>query len=680
MTSLFVLPAPTRRNANVNANSTSTTAPPQQQQQQQQQRDLVVAYPQGNTHTPTTTRNNNNINRAPSYEQRCLAAAEFAKLTPAQRQSQSAKKLFVPRSILDFDDGGAFPEIHVAQYPKHMGNPHLLRQPQQQQQGELSSNVLNGGRRGNANRNSLDIVASSVSTTRALANVQIDASGNKDYTSLIKGGTNAQQKVYAHHSDVKGYKPSPDEVALPTQEQEAETASRTQAAINALLSDKIALSKPSGTALQNAATSQNQEEKTQFIEYTANPNAPGYNPAAAQRIIQMVPAQIDPMMPPKHKHLKAPPGPAEDFVPVLHAPPEKLTKEERMAWNIPACISNWKNARGYTIPLDKRLAADGRGLRDDSTINSNFATLSESLYLAERQAREEVRLRSLVQKRQAESERERRERELRELAMKARMDRGGVGVSGTLRGHEEDNEDDYDYVEDDSRQPQQQQRHDNVDDSAVVVPINQSEGGSEDDYNHDDNEDRYRRRNDSNVNVVEDEESRLELEKRERIRQERRKERERELRMERYKPKRGGAEEEEEEDVAIKKARLGDRDISEKIALGVHTGSGGGLGGGIDSRLYNQNAGLDSGFGADDEYATYTKPMFDREGVTSSSIYRPTRGEAAMDADEQYAKLKAGVTSRFQPDKGFSGAEGGRGAMASGPRNAPVQFEKGESK
>jgi hypothetical protein len=75
----------------------------------------------------------------------------------------------------------------------------------------------------------------------------------------------------------------------------------------------------------------------------------------------------------------------------------------------------------------------------------------------------------------------------------------------------------------------------------------------------------------------------------------------------------------------------------------------------------------------------YSKPMFDREGVTSSSIYRPTRGEGAMDADEQYAKLKESATSRFQPDQGFNGAESGGGAVG-GPRTAPVQFEKGESK
>eukprot|EP01083_Nonionella_stella_P314581 1133957_1 len=44
--------------------------------------------------------------RAPSYEQRVRAAAEFSKLTPAQRKNR--KPLFVPRSLADFDDGGSF--------------------------------------------------------------------------------------------------------------------------------------------------------------------------------------------------------------------------------------------------------------------------------------------------------------------------------------------------------------------------------------------------------------------------------------------------------------------------------------------------------------------------------------------------------------------------------------------
>jgi len=197
--------------------------------------------------------------------------------------------------------------------------------------------------------------------------------------------------------------------------------------LQALLASHTALSNPSGSAMVNAETSKNMEAKTQFIKYTPRPDAPGYNPAAAQRVIQMVPAQVDPMMPPKHKHIKAPAGPAEDPVPVLHAPPKKLSKEERDAWDVPACISNWKNSRGYTIPLDKRLAADGRGLKEHS-INSNFATLSESLYVAEKQARQEVRLRAQVQSQLAAQEKEAREEELRQLAKQARMERSGTAA------------------------------------------------------------------------------------------------------------------------------------------------------------------------------------------------------------------------------------------------------------
>jgi SNW domain-containing protein 1 len=77
--------------------------------------------------------------------------------------------------------------------------------------------------------------------------------------------------------------------------------------------------------------------------------------------------------------------------------------KEQQDWKIPPCISNWKNAKvcivffitlfdrddffkGYTIPLDKRLAADGRGLQS-THINENFAKLAEALYTADLKVR-----------------------------------------------------------------------------------------------------------------------------------------------------------------------------------------------------------------------------------------------------------------------------------------------------
>jgi SNW domain-containing protein 1 len=555
----------------------------------------------------STMKNKTKINKAPIYDQRCKAAAEISRMPSEERKK---KKLFVPRSLKDFDDGGAFPEIHVAQYPRHMGNPHL------------KSKKSGGG---------------GPSTSRAIVNVEVDKDGEISYDAIIKGGTNSDKTVYSRYEHLRGGEAKAEDVALPSAEEEAVTANRTQLALQKLLTDKTALNKPSGSAIVNANTSKDIEKNTQFIKYTPRPDAPGYNPAAAQRVIQMVPAQVDPMMPPKHQHKKAPRGPAEDPVPVLHAPPQKLTKEERDSWNVPACISNWKNTRGYTIPLDKRLAADGRGLREH-TINSNFATLSESLYVAERQARQEVRLRSQVQKKLTLQEKDRREDELRTLANQARLERSGAGggtrgldaaAAGVSAG-EAMNDDRGD------RQPQQ---------SSLSVEEN-----SEDDKPK------------SNNVGDDDDDDVVAARQRERLRKERRRERERELRQ--------------ENNTNLKKRKLEqERDVSEKIALGVHTGTGGTAD--VDSRLYNQSAGMDSGFGAEDEYNAYSKPMFDRAGVTSASIYRPTRGETEHNADESYDKLVQGATSKFQPSKGFAGAEGG-GDIQAGPRSAPVQFEKGK--
>lgn len=79
------------------------------------------------------------------------------------------------------------------------------------------------------------------------------------------------------------------------------------------------------------------------------------------------------------------------------------------------------------------------------------------------------------------------------------------------------------------------------------------------------------------------------------------------------------------------------RDISEKIALGMHKGTGKLSGEAMyDSRLFNQSAGIDSGFGGDDEYNTYNKPLFEGRSE-SSSIYRPKQDDSDIygNADDQ---------------------------------------------
>ncbi|QRW27671.1 pre-mRNA-processing protein 45 [Rhizoctonia solani] len=140
--------------------------------------------------------------------------------------------------------------------------------------------------------------------------------------------------------------------------------------------------------------------KSTFVRYTpSQQNGNGMN----QRIIKIT---------------ESPP-------PVLRSPPRKATAAEQKEWMIPPCISNWKNNKGFTIPLDKRLAADGRGLQDVH-INDNFAKFSESLFIADRHAREEVRQRSLMQQKIVEKEKAAKEEQLREMAQRARAERGGL--------------------------------------------------------------------------------------------------------------------------------------------------------------------------------------------------------------------------------------------------------------
>jgi SNW domain-containing protein 1 len=221
-------------------------------------------------------------------------------MTPAERKAKNIK-LFVPRSLEDFDDGGAFPEIHVAQYPRHLGNPHLNRRkvpPPSSSAGPNLGASSGGGADGTAG------TAAVITQSRAIVNVEVDKDGEISYDAIVKGGTNAGKTVYTKYDDLRGGEAKPEDVSLPTEQELEETAERTNAALQKLIASKTALNKPSGSAMINADTSKNIEEKTEFIKYTPRPDAPGYNPAAAQRVIQMVPQQVDPMMPPKHKHVK----------------------------------------------------------------------------------------------------------------------------------------------------------------------------------------------------------------------------------------------------------------------------------------------------------------------------------------------------------------------------------------
>lgn len=259
----------------------------------------------------------------------------------------------------------------------------------------------------------------------------------------------------------------------------------------------------------------------------------------------------------------------------------------------------WKNSKGFTIPLDKRVAADGRGLQDVQ-INDKFAQFSEALFMADRHAREEVRQRAMMQQRLAEKERAQKEDHLRQLAQQARAEKAG-GAGGRRRSRS--------------------------------GSYSGSESGSESD-------DSERERRAARRDKLRDEERKL-----------------RQSRM--------GAERR-----AQVLAREMDRDISEKIALGLAkpTQSSEGM---YDSRLFNQSSGFDSGFNEDNPY---DKPLFAAQDAITS-IYRPRAnaedddGEGA--GEQEMARIQKG--SRFGEALGRGTFKGTEEAEV---REGPVQFEK----
>ena len=311
-----------------------------------------------------------------------------------------------PRSVGDYGDGGAYPEIPVAQYPLDMG-----RKPS--------------------------------SSSNALA-VQVDAEGKVKYDAIARQGHNDKRIVHTSFQDLIPLRQRADvgEISLdrPSEEEVAAQTEKTRDALAKLVSGAVTAQKPKNVKgiMRNDPT---------YVRYTPA-NQMGDVTRKNDRVLKIVERQQDPMEPPKFKyvyvpersvrqnknlltmtvfrHKKIPRGPPSPPPPIMHSPPRKLTAEDQESWKIPPPVSNWKNPKGYTVPLDKRLAADGRGLQD-VTINDKFAQFAEALFTADRHAREEVKQRAAMQQRVAERERMEKEDQLRMLAQKAREERSMAG-------------------------------------------------------------------------------------------------------------------------------------------------------------------------------------------------------------------------------------------------------------
>ena len=71
-------------------------------------------------------------------------------------------------------------------------------------------------------------------------------------------------------------------------------------------------------------------------------------------------------------------------------------------------------------------------------INEGFSKLAESLFIADRKAREAVEARANLEKKLAAKKKEENESKLRELAQKAREERAGLRTKDRSRGDEDE--------------------------------------------------------------------------------------------------------------------------------------------------------------------------------------------------------------------------------------------------
>eukprot|EP00403_Amphidinium_massartii_P030838 CAMPEP_0178398782 /NCGR_PEP_ID=MMETSP0689_2-20121128/14947_1 /TAXON_ID=160604 /ORGANISM="Amphidinium massartii, Strain CS-259" /LENGTH=513 /DNA_ID=CAMNT_0020019549 /DNA_START=91 /DNA_END=1632 /DNA_ORIENTATION=- len=445
-------------------------------------------------------------------------------------------KSWQPQNLADFGDGGAFPELSLVQYPLEMGKTPM--------------------------------------STQKVVALNMDERGRIQWDAILKqGGAQYRLQVWARPEDAREKWSEPAELQRPTLELDEINTARTRKALELVLNG----------AIQAGLPKSREEKAPEFVRYIPNLNAPGYTPNCKERVVRITEREKDPMDPPRFKHKKVPRGPPSPPPPMMHSPARKLTAKDQQAWKIPPCISNWKNPKSCTVPLDKRLAADGRNLQD-TTINDKFAALCEDLYLAERKARQEIEMRRKMQKELRVRAAELREIQLRELAAEARQQRAQLSAKDVAEGESEE------------QAGARQQR---------MGVLNQRSREIERDQ-------------------------RLELA-----------------------GKKGK-----------KRGRGEDRDISERIALGqaaqptAHEAK-------FDARLFNQSAGMDSGFhgGDDGKNIAYDRPLFaDR---SHSGIYK---------FDKQRTQQAEG---RF----GHLGSKSFAGAADSGvpPSVAPLEFERDET-
>jgi SNW domain-containing protein 1 len=244
------------------------------------------------------------------------AADEDTAMAPSAAAAAAPKKFvpppygrragFVPRTVEDFGDGGAFPEIHMQQFPRNMGR--------KEKKGTGAAAAGGAGAAGSG-------------ASTAVVPLSVNASGAVQYDAVVKRGHDARVVVHSGYEAMMEKNERAMDLSKPSAEEEERVAAETRAALGQIVDRKISTAMPTHVAKHS--------KEAVFIKYTPAEQNSAFNSGAQQRIIRLQEMPIDPLQPPKHKVGKLPPPPPDAPVPVMHSPPRKITKEDQEAWRIP---------------------------------------------------------------------------------------------------------------------------------------------------------------------------------------------------------------------------------------------------------------------------------------------------------------------------------------------------------
>ena len=413
-------------------------------------------------------------------------------------------------------------------------------------------------------------------------------------------------------------KKSKDFLKKPSEEATLQNIYNTKKALEKLSNHRIKTYQSFKTNSLTSESNKNNNLCYKYINYQFDSNNNNPNSKPNSHLIKLVALPVDPLSNLKYRHHKIPLSNTNEknFVPVLQSPPTPLSLEEQKKWKIPPCVNMSNNPKGLVIPLDIRLANDGRNLREYKA-NKNFAKFADILALTEKNVRKEIEDRNKIAQSIQIAAAMKKEQELKEAAKQARMERNSLNNYTNSNKSYNNN-------------------------SNMIYSLDTSDILS----NKKEEKNFLKNKRERSIN----EEEIKEIKERNELREIRKKEIEYERRIE-----------------IMKKYEKEGRDVNDKVLLGqnniINNNNV------IDSRLYEVEGGIENPFDYEEDCEVYDKPLFNGKNKISN-IYKNFNSSGGENSKKLMGKILSQKGKLFTNDIDVLNSR----------KEGPVQFEKSKEK